>query len=228
VRAILVHGFTQSADSWQPVIEALPRDFDTIAIEVPEGLDFLSTASGIGARGGPGTYVGYSMGGRLCLALALERPDLVHRLVLVSASPGIVDERERATRRTSDERLALDVERDGVDAFLDRWLDQPLFASLPRDAARIDERRRANNVERITHQLRALGQGAQPSLWDRLPLLTMPVTLVTGAYDRKYTELAAQMAAAIGDGARTVVVPSAGHALHLEQPDALAAVLRDG
>ena len=131
MRVILVHGFTQSADSWQPVIEALPHDFDTIAIEVPEGLDFLSTASGIGARGGPGTYVGYSMGGRLCLALAVERPDLVEELVLVSASPGIADERERAARRAADEQLALDVERDGVDAFLDRWLDQPLFGVAP-------------------------------------------------------------------------------------------------
>jgi 2-succinyl-6-hydroxy-2,4-cyclohexadiene-1-carboxylate synthase len=226
VRVILVHGFTQSGDSWQPVIDALPRDTDTVAIEVPEGLDFLSTASGIGARGGPGTYVGYSMGGRLCLALAVERPDLVRELVLVSASPGIADDRERSLRRTADERLALDVERDGVSAFLDRWLDQPLFESLPRDAARLDERRRTNTVDRITHQLRALGQGVQPSFWDRLSQLTMPVTLVTGAYDRKYTDLAAQMAAAIGDGARTVVIPGAGHALHLEQPDALAAVLR--
>lgn len=227
MRLILVHGFTQSADSWQPVIDALPRDADTVSIEVPEGLDFLSTASGIGARGGPGTYVGYSMGGRLCLALALERPDLVEALVLVSASPGIADERERTARRIADERLALDVERDGVDAFLDRWLDQPLFASLPREVARVDERRRTNTIDRITHQLRALGQGVQPSLWDALGRLTMPVTLVTGAYDRKYTDLAARMAAAIGEDTRTIVIPGAGHALQLEQPEALAAVLRD-
>jgi 2-succinyl-6-hydroxy-2,4-cyclohexadiene-1-carboxylate synthase len=227
VRVILVHGFTQSADSWQPVIDALPRDWDSFPIEVPEGLDFLSTASGIGLRGGTGRYVGYSMGGRLCLALALERPDLVDELVLVSASPGIADERERAARRTADERLALDVERDGLDAFLERWLDQPLFASLPREVARIDERRRTNTVDRITHQLRELGQGAQPSLWDRLSQLTMPVVLVSGAYDRKYTEIATKMAAAIGDRASAVVIPGAGHALQLEQPNALAALLRD-
>ena len=224
---ILVHGFTQTADSWGPVIAALPPDVDALAVEVPEARDFDTTAAVIGARGDRATYVGYSMGGRLCLALALDRPDLVQSLVLVSASPGIADERERATRRATDEQLAHDVERDGIDAFLNRWLAQPLFASLPRELAGVDERRRGNSVERITHQLRALGQGAQPSLWDRLPELLMPVLLVTGAYDRKYRDLAATMAAAIGDNARTATVATAGHALHLEQPAALAALLRD-
>jgi 2-succinyl-6-hydroxy-2,4-cyclohexadiene-1-carboxylate synthase len=228
VRTILVHGFTQTADSWIPVIDALGAGVDVLALEVPEGLDFESTAAVLGLRGGTARYVGYSMGGRLCLALALDRPDLVEQLVLVSASPGIADPRERDARRAADERLALDVERDGIDAFLERWLDQPLFASLPRDAAGLDDRRRGNSVERIAHQLRALGQGAQPPLWDRLPELTMPIVLVTGAYDRKYGEIADAMAAAIGANARTVAVPDAGHALHLERPDALAALLRGG
>lgn len=227
MRTILVHGFTQTADSWKAVLDALAPGIDALPVEVPEAQDFETTAAVIGARGGRARYVGYSMGGRLCLALAVERPDLVESLVLVSASPGIADERERASRRAADEQLAHDVERDGLDAFLERWLAQPLFASLPRDAAGVEERRRGNSVERVTHQLRALGQGAQPSYWDRLAGLTMPVLLVTGAYDRKYRDLAEQMAAAIGANARAVTIPAAGHALHLEQPAALAALLGD-
>lgn len=225
MRTILVHGFTQTSDSWDPVVDVLPAGVDALAVEVPEALDFETTAAVIGARGGPARYVGYSMGGRLCLALAIERPDLVQSLVLVSASPGIADAREREQRRAADEQLALDVERDGLDAFLERWLAQPLFESLPRDAAGIEARRRGSSVERVTHQLRALGQGAQPSFWGRLGELAMPVLLVTGAYDRKYRDLADRMAAAIGANARTVTVPDAGHALHLEQPAALAALL---
>ena len=228
MRTILVHGFTQTADSWEPVLAALEPGVDALPVEVPEALDFETTAAVIGARGGRARYVGYSMGGRLCLALALDRPDLVEALVLISASPGIADERERARRRADDEQLALDVERDGLDAFLERWLAQPLFESLPREAAGIDARRRGNSVERVTHQLRALGQGAQPSYWHRLAELRMPVLLVTGAYDRKYQEIAARMATAIGDNARTVIVPDAGHALHLEQPAAVASLLADG
>jgi 2-succinyl-6-hydroxy-2,4-cyclohexadiene-1-carboxylate synthase len=228
VRTIFVHGFTQTPDSWDPVLAALPPEVDALPVAVPEALDFEATAAVIGARGGYARYVGYSMGGRLCLALAVERPDLVASLVLVSASPGIADARERAARRAADEQLALDVERDGLDAFLERWLAQPLFESLPRDRAGIDDRRRGNSVERVTHQLRALGQGVQPSYWDQLTELEMPVLLVTGAYDRKYCDLARKMAAAIGANARTVTVPNAGHAVHLEQPVALAALLGEG
>ena len=61
-----------------------------------------------------GIYVGYSMGGRLCLRLALDRPDLVRGLMLVSTSPGIADPTERAARVEADELLADSVERDGV------------------------------------------------------------------------------------------------------------------
>ena len=50
----------------------------------------------IADAGGPGTYVGYSMGGRFCLHAALARPDLVERLVLISATAGIDDADERA------------------------------------------------------------------------------------------------------------------------------------
>ena len=227
MRTILVHGFTQTADSWEPVLDALPAGVDALPVEVPEAQDFETTAAVIGARGGPARYVGYSMGGRLCLALALDRPDVVTSLVLVSASPGIDDPRERASRVAADEQLALDVERDGLDAFLERWLAQPLFASLPRDVAGVDARRRGNSVERVTHQLRALGQGVQPSLWARLGELAMPVLLVTGAYDRKYRDIAERMAAAIGDNARAVTVANTGHAVHLEQPAALAALLAE-
>ena len=99
-----------------------------MAVAVPRAVDFVTTAHELDL--GPGEYVGYSMGGRLCLQLALDRPDLVERLVLVSASPGIADAAARATRVEADEQLAQDIERDGVDAFLERWVAQPLFATL--------------------------------------------------------------------------------------------------
>jgi 2-succinyl-6-hydroxy-2,4-cyclohexadiene-1-carboxylate synthase len=217
-----VPGFSQTARSWESVLDAVRADVETRALDVPTGLDFVATAHTLGDAGGTGTYVGYSAGGRLCLQLALDRPELIERLVLVSASPGIADPTERAVRRDADERLAQDIERDGVDVFLERWLAQSLFATLPRDASGLDARERDPVV--LTHALRALGQGAQDALWDRLPELRMPVVLVVGALDTKYTAIAREMAAHLAD-VRVHVLGGLGHALHLEQPEALADVI---
>jgi 2-succinyl-6-hydroxy-2,4-cyclohexadiene-1-carboxylate synthase len=158
------------------------------------------------------------------LQLALDRPETVERLVLVSASPGIADAAERAARRESDDALAREIEREGVDAFLERWLAQPMFETLSRDRAAIEDRRRANTVARLTHQLRILGQGAQPDNWDRLDELASPVLLVAGSLDTKYVEIARRMRERIGN-ARFEIVDGAGHACHLERPEHVAHLL---
>jgi 2-succinyl-6-hydroxy-2,4-cyclohexadiene-1-carboxylate synthase len=217
---VLVHGFTQTPGSWTPVAAILAGAAATPP--VPRGRDFVTVARGLDQ--GPATYVGYSQGGRLCLQLALDRPEVVRRLVLVSASPGIADVRERAARRDADERLAREIERDGIDAFLERWLAQPLFATLPRERSGVDERRAHNTVEHLTEQLRVLGQGVQPSNWDRLGELSMPVLLIVGSLDAKYVDIAGRMAERIAD-VRVEVIPGAGHACHLEQPEHVAQLL---
>jgi 2-succinyl-6-hydroxy-2,4-cyclohexadiene-1-carboxylate synthase len=163
------------------------------------------------------------MGGRICLQLALDHPDLVERLVLVSASPGISDPSARDERRRADDDLAARVERRGVDAFLDEWLAQPMFATLPATVADVDARR-ANSVERLTHQLRVLGQGAQPSNWERLTEIEVPTLLFVGESDRKYVAIAEQMADAMRGGVRTM--PRRGHACHLEDPGSFWSLLR--
>jgi 2-succinyl-6-hydroxy-2,4-cyclohexadiene-1-carboxylate synthase len=222
VRMRLVPGFTLTARSWDAVERSLPRDWDIQSVEVPDGLDFVATADTLGHRGGRAVWVGYSMGARLCLRLALDNPRFVEALALVSGTPGIRAAGEREARRAEDERRAQDLEREGVDLFLDRWLAQRLFETLPREAAMLDDRRRGNTVWRLAHQLRALGQGGQEPLWDRLGELEMPVLLVTGGYDRAYSSVARQMAAEIGPNAQVATVARAGHALQLEQPEALA------
>jgi 2-succinyl-6-hydroxy-2,4-cyclohexadiene-1-carboxylate synthase len=223
---VLVPGFTQTAASWDPVRSHLGPGVDVLAIDVPTGRGFPQTAAAIGELGGPAIYAGYSMGGRLCLRLALDRPDLVRGLVLISGSPGIADDAERATRREADERLARDIERDGVDAFLEAWLRQPLFASLPAGAAGLDDRRAGNTVATLTHALRALGQGAQEPLWNRLGDLEASFLPVAGTLDEKYVDIAFEMAEAVGSDVHPVLIGNAGHAVHLEQPEAVASALR--
>ena len=223
---VFVPGFTQTKASWAPVIECLRRVPDPVAVDVPGGLDFVSTAHAIGDAG-RAAYVGYSMGGRLCLRLALDRPEVVRRLVLVSTSPGIADARRRAARHAADEELAIEIERGGVEMFLERWLAQPMFSTLPRDAAALDDRKRAHTVRSLTHALRTLGQGAQEPLWARLPDLTMPVLLVAGSRDEKYVAIARAMTDLIDQHASLRVCAGIGHAAHLEDPNAVAAVLEE-
>jgi 2-succinyl-6-hydroxy-2,4-cyclohexadiene-1-carboxylate synthase len=221
-----VPGFTQTAAAWDPVRAHLPADIDAAALDVPTGLGFVETAAAIGDAGGHGIYVGYSMGGRLCLRLALDRPAVVRGLVLLSASPGIADDAERAARREADEELALEIERDGVDAFLERWLRRPLFATLPPGAAGLDARRAGNTVATLTHALRMLGAGAQEPLWDRLADLEPPFLPVAGTLDEKYVDIAFEMAARVGPNVHPVLCGGSGHAVHLENPEATAALLR--
>jgi 2-succinyl-6-hydroxy-2,4-cyclohexadiene-1-carboxylate synthase len=161
--------------------------------------------------------VGYSLGGRLCLRLAVDRPDLVQSLVLIGASPGLADAGERAARREADDALAADIERMGTAAFLDRWLAQPLFATLNPQPDDI-EARLANSPAGLARALRRLGTGVQEPLWDRLGELKMPVLFVTGEEDSKFSHLAEEMAGAIGVNAQAVALAGAGHAAHLERP----------
>jgi 2-succinyl-6-hydroxy-2,4-cyclohexadiene-1-carboxylate synthase len=220
VTLLLVPGFTQTASSWSGVARVI--DGDTRIVEVPEPSAFASTANAIGQIGGTGVYAGYSMGGRLCLRLAIDRPDLVRALVLVSATPGIEDASERASRVASDERWAERAEREGVEAFLAAWLAQPMFASVPPDAPGLADRR-ALTPSFLAACLRRLGTGAMEPMWDRLPGLTMPVLLVTGTRDEKFTAIAHRMLEQLPVAEHREL--DAGHALPLEQPKALGALI---
>jgi 2-succinyl-6-hydroxy-2,4-cyclohexadiene-1-carboxylate synthase len=232
-RVVLVHGFTQTLSSWAPVAEQLAGRFEVVRVDLPGHggsggvrVGFEEAAGLVGETGGVGAYVGYSLGGRLCLRLALDRPDLVPALVLIGASPGIGDPGGRAERRQADEALARRIERGGVAAFLDHWLAGPLFATLPAQAAGREERL-ANTAEGLAYALRRLGTGTQEPLWDRLDELRRPALLVAGERDPKFAGIARDMAAAIGPAARVELVPGAGHAVHLERPAETAALVEE-
>lgn len=229
-----MHGFTQTARSWDPLLEPLAAvtGRDVVAIDAPGHgthpdtgrLDLWAGADAIGGEGGRAAYCGYSMGGRLALHLALAAPALVEALVLVGATPGLRTERERADRRHADARLAEELERDGLDAFLDRWLANPLFAGLSPDAAG-RALRRANTLAGLAASLRHAGTGSQDDLWPRLGELQMPVLCVAGEDDGKFSAIAGDMATAIGANARVAIIPGSGHTVHLEQPDAFVAAV---
>lgn len=214
---LLLHGFGGSGRSWDPVVAALGGTrylAPTVGYVLPPMPDE------------PCTVVGYSMGGRIALQLALTAPERVRRLVLVAATAGIDDAHERAARRAADEALAARIEAGTIEEFADAWMAQPIFAGTPPTAAaRWREDLLRGDPATLAAQLRAFGQGAMPAVWDRLGALTMPADVVVGERDAKYRAIGERLAAGLGGPVRVHVVPGAGHGLPREAPEALAAVL---
>jgi 2-succinyl-6-hydroxy-2,4-cyclohexadiene-1-carboxylate synthase len=231
-RIVAVHGFTQTSACWSPIDAELAADHELVLVDAPGHgasahieLDLAAGGRALADVGGPGLYLGYSMGGRFALHTALARPDAVERLVLISATAGLDDADERAARRGADERLADRLIQIGVPAFVDEWLAQPLLAGLNGDRAH-RRARLANTAEGLASSLRRAGTGTQEPLWDRVAELTMPVLVVAGSDDSKFTAIAERLAAAIGPNATLAVVAHAGHTVHLEQPEAFGGILR--
>lgn len=231
-RVVLLHGFTQTARCWGPVLGTLTRDHEVVRVDAPGHggssdvrASMAQAAPMVADVGGPAVYLGYSMGARLALHVALDRPDVVRGLVLVGGTAGIEDRAERGARCARDEALARRIRAEGVDRFLDGWLSQPLFAGLP-DWARFDQERRRNTADGLASSLELAGTGAQQSRWAELATIDCPVLVVAGADDVRYAGIARWMADAIGSNAEVALVPHAGHAAHLEQPERFGDRLR--
>lgn len=233
---LLLHGFMGSRLDWRPVAEILARTHRCIAVDLPghgqsgaveeslwtpEGC--AAALAGLLEAVGGGSVVGYSLGGRLALQLALEYPRFVARAVIVSASPGIADTPSRQGRREEDERRARRLETLGLEPFLDSWYRQPLFAPL-HEHPRFPEvlaRRRRNDPLLLARSLRTMGAGSQRSLWADLPTLGAPLLLLAGERDDKYLSIALDTVA-LCPRAEAVILRGRGHALIEEDPWAVA------
>jgi 2-succinyl-6-hydroxy-2,4-cyclohexadiene-1-carboxylate synthase len=231
-RLVLVHGFTQTRRCWGPVADDLASDHEVVRVDAPghgRSSEILAGLRGggrlIADQGGEATYLGYSMGGRYLLHLALGNPELVRGLVLLGATAGIDDPDERAARAEQDRRTAARLREVGLLDFLQEWVAQPMFAGIPAERQHLMERME-NTVDGLESSLLQSGTGAQDPSWDRLHRLDMPVLVVAGALDAKFAALGARLQESIGANATLALVPDAGHAAHLEQPAAFLAVVR--
>lgn len=174
--------------------------------------------------------VGYSMGGRLALALAAAHPERVASLVLIGAHPGLKTDDERAQRAAVDLARATSL-RENPSAFLRRWGALDLFG--PRTSAAwtgVQQRRLASCAE-MTHgwaaALQAFSVAKQEDLWPQLG--RTPTLYVAGALDQKYRDVARRLDGR--SGVRVALIPDAHHSPHLDQPErtarAIATLLDD-
>ncbi len=165
--------------------------------------------------------IGYSMGGRLALYLAVHFPARFRRVVLESASPGLDSAAERAARIARDEQLAVRLENEAFRTFLADWYSQPLFRTLRAHPAfdALFAQRLRNEPEHLAWALRCMGTGKQPSLWPHLKKIKLPVFLLTGEFDIKFNGIAGEMARS-SSRLSAAVIAECGHTVHFEQPAA--------
>lgn len=236
---LFLHGFLGSSTDWLPVARHLRAAWRCLLADLPghgrahfpeqpQLYSFAGAAQAVLAGvPQPVHLVGYSMGGRLALLLALQHPELFLSLTLISASPGLPLAAERAARRRADDALAAELEQHGLNAFLTTWYPQTLFGNLQRKPAlfrNLLARRRKNDAAELARMLRGGSVGRQPTRWSQLKKLRLPVLLLAGQQDEKYVGVMRQMSIHI-PGAALCVVPDAGHAVVEEQPARVARVL---
>ena len=238
---VVLHGFTGSAAAMVPLTSRLPDPVVALDLpghgpgpvsEDPAAYTMAAAAAGVisaTAHLEQFALVGYSMGGRVALHLALAYPERVAALALIGARAGIDDPAERAERIAADEALANRIESEGVEWFADYWAERPLFASQRQrlsaeQRAELRAQRLACDPRGLALSLRGMGAGAVEPISCRLGELSMPCALIVGEDDTKFTVIASDMAASIHQ-ADVCVIPDAGHATHLEAPDSTAAAV---
>ncbi len=236
---LLLHGFTGSIATWRPHLPLLQQNFRTIALDLighgeshspadPDRYqmescvkDLIAILEGLSVE--RAHVLGYSMGGRVALSLAVTEPGRVRSLIIESSSPGLAETTERQARIVADETLADMIESEGIEAFVNLWERLPLFASqaaLPSEIQNaLRQQRLQNNPAGLANSLRGMGVGRQESLWRLLPSIDVPTFLIAGELDSKYCKISQEMLGAM-PRARLAIIQKAGHAVHLEQPRA--------
>ena len=242
VPVTLLHGFTLNGTTWRELVAKMPPGWRWIMPDIrghgdtriepgaPVTMDACTSDLEMlwGALGVERTHlVGYSMGGRLALHVAVRLPDRIRSLLTIGAHAGL-DEEARAGRRQGDEALADRIERFGVEPFVNYWSAQPLFSGLERRGAAFTAMLRAqrmmNRPDGLAASLRGMGAGAMEPLWDELPRISVPCTFVAGVDDAAFVNAARRLVAAV-PGARLEIVPKSGHAVQMERPGATAKIL---
>ncbi len=222
-----LHGFTQTHRSAWRFRSILADQVHLITLDLPghgdsadlDG-DLESLADMVAsALDAPAAVGGYSFGGRVALHLVLQRPDLVTRLVVLGATRGIEDPIAREERRRDDDARARRIEAIGTERFLEEWLSQPLFATMPPDPR--ERAARSADPRGLARSLRHCGTGTQEWLGERLAEIAIPVLALAGELDLKFVSEARVMASVIPQG-RAEVIAGAGHAAHLERPEQVA------
>ncbi len=232
---LFLHGFMGSSFEWMEIIDYLKKSYYCLALDLPgHGKTKINandscysiqfTAKEIcrflqDLKIEKSYLIGYSMGGRLALYLAVYYPEYFQSIILESTSPGIENVRERIKRQKKDSKNAEELQTGDFGKFLKRWYSQPLFRSLKEHPKFLElyKQRFVNDAFGLAKSLRFMGTGIQPSLWLNLKDIKIPILILAGEKDEKFGKIAFQMEELIPN-CRMHIVKECGHNIHFEKP----------
>jgi len=234
---LFLHGFTGSANDWNDIAQKIDKRFNKIALDLighgkstsPSSVNYYVVESLVNQielvinhlRLKEIVLCGYSMGARIALNFALAKPEFVKGLILESTSTGFRNEKERSARKLSDDELASFIENNTLEEFAAQWLDQELFGTLRRFSNNklklMKEERAKNSKTGLANTLRGFGTGVMPYLGSELPKIKIPVFLITGGLDDKFTQINQTLKKSF-PSAKHKILTTAGHNTHLEEP----------
>lgn len=230
------YGFLGSGLDWEGIIGRLSTDFFCLAVDLPghgktrvQGSTtaysmesfagtFIKFVKGSGLINP--SLIGYSMGGRFAMFLVISVKNLWSAAILESSTPGLRSEKQRVERQTKDNKIAKRLEKEKLEDFLKDWYKQPLFKTLDKSTKfnSILKQRLDNNPEELAKSLRMMGVGVQPSLWTACRRINIPILLLAGEFDRKFSNIKRDMKSLNSDF-NIQIIQNAGHNVHLEKPD---------
>lgn len=229
---VFLHGFSGDHREWQAVGASL-GDYSRLYLDLPghggsaavavSGFDEVSDLLARTLH----SYnilnywlVGYSLGGRIAMFHACQRPTGLRGVVIEGGHPGLTDDDARESRGRADRHWATRFRGEAPDSVFADWYRQPVFSSLTAAQRRaLVALRRQNDGARLADMLEATSLAVQPDLRAALSASPIPCDYLYGERDAKFAAIARELA-----GTR-YVIPHAGHNAHRENPGAVAACL---
>ena len=224
---VFLHGFLGTTNDWKQIVSYLPERtclaYDLpghgkspwIEMDICDLIDSSLPPQSI-------DLVGYSMGGRLAMHFALQRPNRIHSLTIISAHYGLAEPEQKQLRLQEDRIWAQKILTLPFDQFLKSWYDRPIFASLKQkpDLYRemISLRKKSQRNKDLVRAMHTWSLGKQDYLGNALRSFSHPWRILYGEQDNHYSNLYAGWP-------NSYCISNAGHTVLLESPKEVAALL---
>lgn len=221
VPLLLTHGYSSTSTMWHGQVDALAKDHTLILWDMrghgqsdypddpaaySEDLTVCDMAAILDAVGARRAIIGgLSLGGYMSLAFCRAHPQRTRALLIIDTGPGFKKDDARAAWNARALATADRLDREGL----------AMLKSSTRERATASHR----NASGLAHAARGMLTQRDARVIELLPDIRVPALIVVGADDTPFLAASDYMAAKI-PGAHKIVIPAAGHAVNIDQPEA--------